>query len=339
LVILIMSAIALGSDAFSGVPRSARLASASPASLSNGRSAGGVVAIKVPGLFGTRSQPPIDIAIAFGADSTWVLGDKGVVRLNRASGRIEAAVPIEGFAENLAFCGGALWVESVVVGTRGYLLSEVDQSGNRIQRRLVVDGGPDGILQQGVAGSFQTLAAEGSDLFLQFRSKLATINARTGRVVSIRTSLSPWDIEVVNGADEAVPSNGSFGSAEEHGDIVDSTVIGNAIWASRIVTDSEHQARYELNAYGVSSGALLQPSTQNVGLVASGDGQLWGIDQPTGFYQGVLVEIKPSSGRIVRRISHPSSVGGTGANPMLAVAYGAVWLVEPGVQTVYRIAT
>jgi hypothetical protein len=175
-----------------------------------------VLAIKVPGLFGTRSEPPIGLAVAFGAGSTWVLGESGVVRLSSRTGRIEYAIPIKGFAENLAFSEGNLWVESVVIGAGGYLLSEVSPSTNNVVRQSVVDRAQ---IQQGVAGSFQILAAEDGYLYLELGSTVVKIDGATGIAVSTERA-SPL-YENVDGTDQTIPEHGAFAGANH----ADATIL------------------------------------------------------------------------------------------------------------------
>jgi hypothetical protein len=318
----------------------------------------GVIATKVANLYGTRGQPPTDIAIAFGAKSTWVLGDKGVVRINSATGAVEAKVRIaypadhDGDAWNLAFGGGGLWVESVVLDTRGYLLSEISPATNRIERQVVIDGGPNGTPQVGVMGSYQTFAAEGRDLLLAYGSgvgssaqpMLSRIDSRNGVVLTTTPVQYPPMIEVVNGKDETVNMIGALGEERPQSTFFSSTILGGNVWASKYGLDNNLPA-FVLHAFNAQTGAKRAGAIDGVSLVAAGNGQLWGIEQPSIGGFGTLVEINPSNDKIIRRVVPPTSsstslpyFGGDSTGSVLAVAKGAVWLVDVPADTVYRTA-
>lgn len=318
----------------------------------------GIIAIKVANLYGTRGQPPADTAIAFGAGSTWVLGGKGVVRIKSVTGAIEAKIAIPyptghiGTAWNLAFGGGGLWVESVVLNTKGYLLSEISPTTNRIERQVVIDGGPNGTPQAGVMGSFQTFAAEGSDLLFAYASgvgsaeqlMLSTIDAKTGAVLSTTPVQYPPRISVVNGSDVTVNMVGALGAKRPKSTFVSSTVLGGDVWASSYELVN-HLPTYVLHRFNAQTGAKRAGAVDGISLVAAGNGQLWGLEQPAFGGYGTLVEINPSSDKIIRSVVPPTPsstslpyFGGDTTGSVLAVANGAVWLVDVPADTVYRIA-
>jgi hypothetical protein len=338
LILVLGTALAYGLGGFSGSRHLTPSPSGTPAptsALAGSTNQRGVLAINVPGLFGTRSEPPIGLVIAFGAGSAWVLGENGTVRLSGATGRIEATVPIKGFAENLAFTDGHLWVESVIIGAGGYLVSEVDPSTNTVLRRTVIDRAQ---IQQGVAGSFQTLAAENGELYLELGSTVVKIDAATGAVVS--TERGSRLFERINGSDETIPEHGALGSAN----IADATILGSHVWATSATavnaptSKSFGQLRWELNDYATRTGTKLAVSVPNVWLVAAGNGQLWGIEQTIASnYRDTLVKINPSNGRIERQVTLPTSAGGS--NLALSITGGAVWVVESTAKTVFRVTT
>lgn len=150
--------------------------------------------------------------IAFGAGSAWVLGAHGVVRLNGATGRVEADISVEGrrgtsswpLGENVAFADGRLWVESVVRETRGYSLVEVSPSTDRVVRRVMVGSGPGGPLNQGLGANFQTMVTQGPRLLIEHRNTVMTVNAVTAKTLSVVADRHPPVFVDVDGADVEV---------------------------------------------------------------------------------------------------------------------------------------
>ncbi len=342
-VALVASAVTYGVGGFPGeAPRHARPGPAVSSPLAAGDK--GVVTIHVAGLFGTRSDPPVGLVIAFGAGSTWVLGGPGIVRLAGETGRVQARIKITGFPQNLAFAAGDLWVESLVIGTRGYLLSEIDPATDRLSRRVVVDGGRHGTLQQTALGNFQTLAAEGRLLYLETGDGLFTVDASSGRVFSARDTSNNRPMPLfasIGGVDRTVLVRGAL--AKLRVPIEDATVLGADIWATPI--DPAGAGSYTLEEYNERTGTRLAVSTPNIYLVAAGARQLWGTEVRLSARvpRQTLVRIDPSNGRIERRIvvhtaPSPHPVAHSFFHAALAIGHGTVWLVEPDFNTLYRVA-
>lgn len=334
LLSLVAPLLLAGAPAHSGRPGAAGTDSAVPGA------PWCVVKTKVPDLFGTRSEPPVGMPLAFGDRSAWVLAGPGVERLNAATGKVEAEVTFKGRGdssgwprpENLAFAGGDLWAESVVIGTRGYLLTEVDPASDRVVRETTVDSGPEGPLNQGLAGNFQTMAAVGTRLVVEHGDTVVTVSSATGDTLSVVREQHPPVFADVDGTDVKVPEQAVLAAENTRGGAVDFTVAGTDVWA----TTWSPRGRFELTEFDANTGAELGTKAANVWLVASGAGQLWGETLVTELgAPSSLVQISPSSGRVERRLPLPSIGGGT--NPFLAVAYGALWLVHPEAGVVYRV--
>ena len=70
-------------------------------------------------------------AIAFGAGSLWVIGDRdAILRLDPALGRVQARIAGPSGARGIAFGEGSLWVTSS--GTPPTTLQQIDPSSNRV---------------------------------------------------------------------------------------------------------------------------------------------------------------------------------------------------------------
>lgn len=308
-----------------------------------GVSGAAAASTRVPGLFGTRGEPPVGQVITFGAGSAWVLSDDGVARLDEATDHLQAEVSLPR-ATQLAFSAGHLWAESVVLGVHGYRLSEVSPATDRVMRVVIVGNQ----LQQGNGHNYQALAAEGSRLYLEVgvesnRPQLFVLDARTGRVPAERHVPRLPLFAQVGGTDVVLPGRKAFRRAETAGQVASATVLSGRLWATPAVTvqrpspSSFGTFAWRLQAYDAHTGTSLRDVTPDVWQVSAGDGQLWGLGQPTApGAKPYLVEIGPSGGAALRRYNLPQDAGGT--NPSLAVATGAVWAVFPETGTVYRLS-
>lgn len=309
--------------------------------------------------------------IAFGAGSAWVLGDGGVVRLNEGSGHIQNHVAVKGDTENLAYGAGDLWVVSVVGGTNGFYLSEVSPTLNRVIRVILVDGGSNGVSHVGLT-NVPTVAVRPGSVLMAFATggiaqrakqiiegkapgsyaELATVDASTGVVSSIAPTRAINDYPTARkafGYDVTIPGVSVLGGQVLQPDSLAVTEDGADVWVPTKRVSSSEYIGYVLNEYSPVNGAMYSISTKNIGLVASGDGQLWGVEQsmttfeagaylPTTVAQnGALVQINPANGRINDEIYLPHLVVGSGENFEIAISGKALWVLEPSKSTVYRI--
>jgi hypothetical protein len=90
----------------------------------------------------TATTDRIESPAAVGLGEVWVASRTGLYRLDAATERVEAKVPVMGLGPELAIGGGFLWVVSVRSGKTGesYELFKVDPGAARVVKHAKLAG-------------------------------------------------------------------------------------------------------------------------------------------------------------------------------------------------------
>jgi hypothetical protein len=143
-------------------------------------------------------------AIAFGADSAWVLegttplggpakpiggpnpSDCGaLVRLSSSTMAVTGTLALKRCPLALTFGVGSVWVLGMRIGTAGYRLTRVDPANMTVQASTVIDGGAGGVTPQGGTGAkYLFVATGGASVTLAVQtaagaSRVVTLDAKT----------------------------------------------------------------------------------------------------------------------------------------------------------------
>jgi virginiamycin B lyase len=226
--------------------------------------------------------------MAFGAGSLWVAGGDHVTRIDPASNRVEASIPLtmgSGHApvgpSGLAFGAGAVWVPMAVPGA----VWRIDPASNRVVARISL-GGP---LREAISVSATRGAVWIASRGEGERGVLLRVDPARQRVVA----------EVpVDGVPTAVAAGPTTAWVATAGGRV-------------LVVDAK---RNRVTGSVNSGGGPLLGFSQTIAL---GGGGVW-LAEP---FAEQVVRIDPANRRVVARIQ-------AGAATNLAVGQGAVWVVS-----------
>ncbi len=301
-----------------------------------------IVQTVVRGLVWPTGEPPFGQLMTFGAGSTWVLGGHGgnrLIGLASSDGRLltSIAIPVPKTVrgEGLTFAAGHVWIALSRLAERGWTLIEVSPLSDRVVSVAQVDDGPSGPLTTGRVPLL--LASVADRLYIEGTNRTwAVVNALTGTVVPVHNGdLTRPVFAQINGSDEKIQLAGQVAAAAARGEIADVTTEGGRVWAT---STGPFLSGFELRSYNLRSGIPGKAVWKEVWLVSSGKGELWGIEHALSpdspFY---LVRIDPSA-RAMYTTIRLGKMSGPSTNPSVAIASGAVWVLEPSRDVVLRVA-
>jgi ABC-type transport system substrate-binding protein/DNA-binding SARP family transcriptional activator len=202
----------------------------------------GTVSEVNPGSGTSVATIPVGIgpsAIASGFESVWVadVTSDSLSRIDAISGDVVETISLGSAPDAIAVGGGGVWVTSRETGE----LLRVDPADNRISQHFAVGQSPDGLAVG--AGSVWVADGDGS---------LTRVNARTGKVQTIRVGGTPagvvyadgavWVADSVSGTVSRIdPGSGATQLVRLGNQPTDLAAAGGAVWATVLPSLSTHR--------------------------------------------------------------------------------------------------
>jgi len=286
-------------------------------------------AVPVGGVVQVINLPSSPYGVGFGFGSVWVAVDAVagglLLRIDPATDKIVARIPVGAFATRIAAGLGALWVTNSADGT----LSRIDPSSNHVTATIAVGADPFGVgvdagmvwvgesdteivrvdpatnrrvqtVRLGAGNRFRGLSAGfGSVWTVSADGRVTRLDSATGRIIA--------EVEIPNCCD------GEF------------AITKDAVWMSNV---GDHRVR------------RIDPATNRVVAAINVNAKPFGIGVAGGLVwvthgnaTGQVSRISPKSGTVL---------GVTPVAPFagaLAVGAGGVWVPSFDAQVLYRIAS
>jgi len=265
--------------------------------------------------------------VAFGYGALWAPGNGILRRVNPATDRVAATIPVAGSSDYryVAVGGGAVWVTDA--GTDK--LTRINPATDRVTDTITLPPSPVA-LTVGFGKLWVEIVAETGPEVIPVSIR----TDRPGPPIVVATSGTPTNglaagyggvwltttanllrIDPRSGKVSVVSGPGSTLSFQ-----YDVAAGDGAVWAT---VNSEGLARVDTRTLSLT-GTPAPISSAN--MVAVGPGAVWVVTNPnntSGGYAGALVQVNPVTGKVVGK---PITVGETPVG--IAVGHGAVWVAS-----------
>jgi hypothetical protein len=272
--------------------------------------------------------------LAFGADSLWIAAGDRLLRLDPATDRVMASIPLaqqDSGPAGLAFGAGAVWVPVAVPGS----LWRVDPASNKIVARIPLGESLAGFI--GIAASDHAVwITSGEQQDGERGGVLFRIDPRRNRVTA-RLPLPgvPSDVAADRGSVWVATTSGQVLAVEPgRGRIVGAVQTGGplgftqtvAVWAGMgAVWLADPLAKVVMRVDPSSLRVVASVATGPVTALTVGNGAVWAVG-PLG-----IQRIDPASNRVV------ATLPAAELNGVLMVTTGAGWLWAGGADQVAKV--
>ena len=260
--------------------------------------------------------------VAFGFGSLWVAVDATLVRLDPASGTVQARIPVGGRPWGVTLAGDGVWVGNYDNSE----VARVDPATNAVAKRFVVDGQPVGV----AVGGGAVWAANNVD------DRIWKLNPLTGAVLAVAHVGDRHEfVGFSEGRVWVASEDGTIGELDAATGVVkralkvgsDADYLGfssGSIWVTNYRTS-------DLTRIDAATGTVAQVfdiGYTGAQAVADDGSSLW-----VALYNaGLVLKVDRSTGAVRKRFR-------VGVKPRgLTVAAGSVWVANSSSGTLSRIA-
>jgi virginiamycin B lyase len=263
-------------------------------------------------------RAPYNVAYGFG--SLWVAVERTLVRLDPATGAVQARVEVGGRPWGLAIGEGVVWVANQFGPIAG-----VDPGTNALARRIVLDGSPVGV----AVGGGALWAANNND------DRVWRLDPTTGAILGVtHVGDSHEFVGYSEGRVWVASEDGTIAQLDPAtGGIVKTLAVGNdadylgfspgSVWVSNYA--SPYLWRIDAASGTIAQRLLIGYGAQGV----EDDGsKLWVAMYKTGF----VLQVDRATGAIRKRFQVDGKPRG------VTIALGSVWVANSASDTISRIA-
>jgi hypothetical protein len=312
-----------------------------------------------------RLKAPNHAALAFGAGSAWVLSPVGsqsgpvcgkLIRVSTHTLKRTGSVPFRLCPSAVAFGDGAVWVLSFQIGDRGYQVARIDpvtlgvtfvtidesiipagDTGAKYMFLTVADGKVFAAVQ-GRLGGAQITALDTTSGTLVYS---AALPAAYGPLTALTANRDAVWAGTANGWVLRIdPLTDSVSAARRLGTRVVSLSASSAsIWVSVSLPVPSHATYPGLDILRLSplTGSVKDDTGLPMTFVAAGGSGVWALGSAPPYTSdaGLVAEIDPATGAIVRKASLPAPRAQ--APDTIGVYEGTAWFVNDFLGTITRI--
>jgi hypothetical protein len=300
---------------------------------------------------------PTPSSITFGDGSAWALGAGTatgcgrVLQINETSDEVTNSLALPLCPEALSFTNGALWVLSFQISVPGYTITRIDPNTLATAQNLVIDGGPDGTVQQGyTVAKALFLAAGGNQLVAAVQDPVGTSQiVGIDSVAGVVTWTAPLPTTAgtvsglgVTGDAVWVGTSGGFvyrldpmsgtvlGSRHLGTRVASLSAVGNEVWVSvnLPVPASATYPGLDVLRLDPMTGAIADDTGLAMAIVATDGQSVWAVSSapPDEFDNGLVAKLDPTTGAIEQRASLPTT--GYATPDALSVIGGSGWVIN-----------